>query len=185
MPAIKVSTPKGQKGIEAFLSTKKRSPPECITSPTNQTSSPEQKKAAVNDKTGNPEDMSNEPSPALMNPQRDKFGNDDSAIKDKEDVTMEDVKEDTQTVTPLTEQKSVEARDIEIQKETKLKEPEVHMERTHETTKKSTIPNTEMRKTDETETGSLANSKEPNQEKKVRESPKEQVKLKPALKNTF
>ena len=185
MPAIKVSTPKGQKGIEAFLSTKKRSPPERITSPTNQTASPDQKKAAVDDKTGNPEDMTNEPSPALMNPQRDKLGkNDDPAMKDKEDVVMEEVIEEIQTDKRLLERRSVEASDIESQKEVNPKEPKVPMEKTHENTGES-IPNAEIRKTDETETGNLANSKEPNQEKKVRETPKEQVKLKPALKNTF
>ena len=58
MPTNKVITHGGQTGIELFMSAKKRSPPERIISPTNQTSSLDFKKAAVEAKVGKPEDTS-------------------------------------------------------------------------------------------------------------------------------
>ena len=184
MPAIKPSTPKGQKGIESFLSTKKRSPPERVTSPTNQTSSPDQKKAAVNDKSGNPEEMSNEPSPALMNPQRDKQITDDNpAMKEKDDVVMEDVTEEVHTDKLRLKQKEVGISVTEGQKESYLKEPKVSMENQQENTGEA--PNSKIQETDKTKTERLANKKGQNQEKKVKEIPKEQINLKSALKNTF
>ena len=182
MPAIKPSTPKGQKGIESFLSTKKRSPPERVTSPTNQTSSPDQKKAAVNDKSGNPEEMSNKPSPALMNPQRDKQITDDNpAMKEKDDVVMEDVTEEVHTDKLRLKQKEVGISVTEGQKESYLKEPKVSMENQQENTGEA--PNSEIQETDKTKTERLANKKGQNQEKKVKEIPKEQINLKSALKN--
>ena len=70
------------------MSTKKRGPPERITSPTNQTSSPDAKKVAVTDKMI-PEVTSNEPNPLLVTPQRDKLENTGETKDSDRDVVME------------------------------------------------------------------------------------------------
>ena len=96
MPTRKKTTAasKGQPGIESFLSEKKRRPPQRITSPTNQTSSPDTKKAAV--ETSSPEITSNEPDPILVSPQRDKFERAMKAGEDKDgDVVMQDTDKNT------------------------------------------------------------------------------------------
>ena len=87
--ARKITTPKGQTVLASFLSAKKRSPPPRITSPTNQTSSPDNKKAAVTEKL-TPEVKSNEPSPSLVSPQRDKPKT-PAAVEDSDgDVVMKE-----------------------------------------------------------------------------------------------
>ena len=70
MPTKKLITPKGQPGIKSFISIKKRSPPDRISSPT--TSSPDQKRATVNPNSNIPEAISNKPGPMVISPQRDK-----------------------------------------------------------------------------------------------------------------
>lgn len=70
MSTKKLITPKGQPGIKSFISIKKRSPPDRISSPT--TSSPDQKRATVNSNSNLPEAVSNKPGPMVISPQRDK-----------------------------------------------------------------------------------------------------------------
>ena len=74
MLSKKPSTPRVQSSISSFLEskTKKRSPPKRLNSPTNQTSSPDQKKASVQSIPNTPEVTSNESNPKLITPQRDK-----------------------------------------------------------------------------------------------------------------
>ena len=67
----KLPTPKGQPRIASYM--KKRSHPQRINSPTNQTSSPDQKRVSVDPKP-NMESTSNEPGPMDISPQRDKNG---------------------------------------------------------------------------------------------------------------
>ena len=56
----------------SYILVKKRSPPQRINSPTNQTSSPVQKRASFNAKSNSTESTSNEPGPMVISPQRDK-----------------------------------------------------------------------------------------------------------------